>query len=86
MVSLAGQTGAYVIIGNAYGAGSKTNCPSLSQLLSFWSQIAPRYANNTNVIYEIFNEADFCFGGSDWVTWKTRFTTLSGAALPIRRS
>jgi len=67
MVSLAGQTGAYVIIGNAYGAGSKTNCPSLSQLLSFWSQIAPRYANNTNVIYEIFNEADFCFGGSDWV-------------------
>ena len=32
---------------------------------AFWTAVAPRYANNTNVIYELKNEPDFLgFSGS----------------------
>jgi hypothetical protein len=82
MVSLAAQTGIYVIVGSAYGAGSKTNCPSLARLQSFWSAIAPRYANNTNVIYEIFNESDFCFSESALSNMETTLYNQIRAAAP----
>jgi hypothetical protein len=34
------------------------------ELLSFWSTVAGRYANNTNVLYELTNEPVFCHDGS----------------------
>jgi hypothetical protein len=65
IVSNASQTGMYVIIDNHSfpgPGGAGDNPPDWSNdtfgNATFWQAIALRYANNTNVIYEIHNEPD----------------------------
>ena len=82
LVSLAGQEGFYVLIVDAVVAGGGDPCPSISDLQNFWSQIAPRYANNTNVIYEIMNEPDFCGGSFDASTMENTLYDSIRAAAP----
>jgi endoglucanase len=36
---------------------------------AFWTQVAPLFAKNTNVLYEVFNEAED-FADPSWATWK----------------
>ena len=56
MVELAAQSGMYVLIDNhseCCGAMNETNDTT------FWNAIAPRYADATNVIYELKNEPSY---------------------------
>jgi hypothetical protein len=57
IVANASDTGMYVIIDDhsSEGFNSPTNWDLNTE---FWQAIAPRYANNSNVIYEIKNEPD----------------------------
>ena len=62
--------GLYVIIdlhlvrnyGDAAGAVPQ------SDVKGFWDFIAPRYANNSNVLFEVFNEP---IAPDNWATWKS---------------
>jgi len=54
MISNAAQAGMYVMI-DEHSTDSPTNWEKNRQ---FWTALAPRYANNTNVIYELKNEPD----------------------------
>jgi endoglucanase len=57
IVAKAKQTGNYVIIDDHSSEGFST--PTDWKLnAQFWSAIAPRYKNDTNVIYELKNEPD----------------------------
>lgn len=38
-----------------------------SKVLDFWSYVAPRYANNPQVIFEVYNEP---INPDNWTTWK----------------
>lgn len=84
IVSLAGQSGMYVNIvfydfnGSDYWSSAN----------KFWSAIAPRYADNTNVTYEIVNEPelyDSADGGNRflWVMRKIRQKLFSERANDI---
>jgi hypothetical protein len=56
MVGLAAQSGMYVLIDNhseCCGAMNEANDTN------FWNAVAPRYANATNVIYELKNEPSY---------------------------
>lgn len=59
--------GQYVIVDlhlvSNYGSGGTPQ----SKVLDFWSYVAPRYANNPEVIFEIYNEP---INPDDWTTWK----------------
>jgi hypothetical protein len=58
-VANASQSGTYVIICN-FSGGTPNNDPiDWSVASKLWDGIASRYANNTNVIYELQNEPDF---------------------------
>jgi Cellulase (glycosyl hydrolase family 5) len=50
-VALAAQTGMYVLL-DYHGNGNLNQADTTD----FWNAAAPRYANNTNVIYEFWNE------------------------------
>jgi len=54
-LALAGQTGMYYMI--TYFSGPTDN--EWANTRTFWQTVAARYANNTNVIYELHNEVDF---------------------------
>jgi hypothetical protein len=56
MVNLAAQTGMYVVIDNHSECCVSMNATNDS---AFWTAVAPRYANDTNVIYELKNEPNF---------------------------
>ena len=64
VISLAQQTGMYVLVDNHNTlpdpTGSGFGCPDWSADVAIWSAVAPRYANNSNVIYQIQNEPDWC--------------------------
>jgi hypothetical protein len=64
IVNLAQRTGLYVLIDNHNTlpdpTGNNYGCPDWSADAAIWSAIAPRYANASNVIYEIQNEPDWC--------------------------
>jgi hypothetical protein len=57
-ISLAQQTGQYVVIDNH--TADANNCQNWDDVTALWTAVAPRYANDTNVVYEIQNEPDFC--------------------------
>jgi hypothetical protein len=63
-VSLAQQTGMYVLVDNHTtlpdNTGNNWGCPDWNADVTFWTAIAPRYANKANVIYQIQNEPDWC--------------------------
>jgi len=46
-----------------YGPGAHPQ----SEVLNFWNYVAPRYANNPEVIFEVFNEP---INPDNWTTWK----------------
>jgi hypothetical protein len=54
-VSNAAQSRMYVII-DEHSGDTSTDVPKNT---TFWNAIAPRYAGNTNVIYEVTHEPDF---------------------------
>lgn len=62
VISLAQQTGLYVLIDNHNTLPSPGNegCPDWPADVKIWTAIAPRYANYSNVIYQIQNEPDWC--------------------------
>ena len=64
VISLAQQTGLYVLIDNHNAlndpTGNNYGCPDWPAAVTIWTAIAPRYANDTNVMYEIQNEPDWC--------------------------
>jgi len=57
-VSNAARTGMYVIIDEHSADGVGSFPTDWNQTATFWSAVAPRYANDTNVIYELKNEPD----------------------------
>ena len=63
-VANASASGMYLIIDwhnvVANTPPSDNGCPDWTETTNFWTAIAPRYANNTNVIYQIQNEPDNC--------------------------
>jgi hypothetical protein len=56
------QLGLYLLVDNHNTLPSPGNegCPDWSADGQIWTAIAPRYANYTNVIYQIQNEPDWC--------------------------
>jgi hypothetical protein len=62
VISLAQQTGLYVLIDNHNTLPSPgyEGCPDWPADVKIWTAIAPRYANYSNVIYQIQNEPDWC--------------------------
>lgn len=57
-LDVANQTGIYLIFQDSCDqGGAQSPCPE-SEPPDFWTQISSRYANKTNVIYEIMNEPD----------------------------
>jgi len=64
VISFAQQTGLYVLIDNHNALNDPTGynygCPNWPAAVTIWTAIAPRYANDTNVMYEIQNEPDWC--------------------------
>jgi Cellulase (glycosyl hydrolase family 5) len=62
-VSYAQQTGMYVML-TPYICGPPDTPTATTLLQNWWTVIAPRYANDTNVIYQIDNEPDYwSYGG-----------------------
>lgn len=57
--------GIYVIIDLHYVSDYSALYP---QVEAFWKYMAPKFANNPYVFYEIFNEPIY---PNDWATWKT---------------
>jgi hypothetical protein len=65
-VAAASATGMYVMATNF--SNSTTDCATAwSHSVTLWSAIAGRYANNTNVIYELANEPDYMNPGGSCV-------------------
>jgi hypothetical protein len=62
IIPLAQQTGLYVLIDNhnTLPSSGTQGCPDWPADIAIWTAIAARYANDTNVIYEIQNEPDNC--------------------------
>lgn len=56
--------GQYVIVDLHLVSNYGTN---QSKVLDFWSYVAPHYANNPEVIFEVYNEP---INPDDWTTWK----------------
>ena len=56
-ITNAKQTGMYVIIDN-HSAGGRSVPTDWNLNTQFWTAIAARYANDTNVVYEIINEPE----------------------------
>lgn len=54
-VELCNKNGVYCII-DWHKIGNWTDPEVNEELMNFWSNVAPRYANNPNVLYEVFNE------------------------------
>jgi hypothetical protein len=56
------QSGLYLLIDNHNTLPSSGNegCPDWPANVTIWTAIAPRYATDTNVIYQIQNEPDNC--------------------------
>ncbi len=54
-VELCNKNGVYCII-DWHKIGNWTDPEVNEELMNFWSNVAPRYANNRNVLYEVFNE------------------------------
>ena len=69
--------GIYVIIDLHYVSDYQNLWPRVQQ---FWSYMAPKFANNPYVIYEIFNEPIL---PDNWSTWKT---TIAQPAVNLIRS
>jgi hypothetical protein len=59
IIAFALQTGLYVMI-DFHNAVPPQGCPVWGDDYAFWTAVAPRYANYTNVIYQIQNEPDYC--------------------------
>jgi Cellulase (glycosyl hydrolase family 5) len=57
LVSLAAQNGMYVIIG--VGTGVNLNTFDPNKLNEFWNRYAPRYADQTHVLFEIQNNPEY---------------------------
>lgn len=54
-IELCNENGVYCII-DWHKIGNWTDPEVNEELMNFWSKVAPRYANNPNVLYEVFNE------------------------------
>ena len=69
-IAIAKQLGLYVLVDNHNTlpdpTGNNYGCPDWPADVNIWTAIAPRYANETNVIYQIQNEPDWC--GSETYT------------------
>jgi hypothetical protein len=59
MVAAASQSGMYLIIDEHSGTTIATGRTDWAKNHTFWQAMAPRYANNPNVIYELKNEPDY---------------------------
>jgi hypothetical protein len=67
-VTKAKQCGLYAIVDLHYVADfGGSSDPSQAYLLQFWSYVAKRYANDPNVLFELFNEP---LNPDDWAAWK----------------
>lgn len=69
--------GIYVIIDLHYISDYGSLYPKVKE---FWTFMAPKFANNPHVIYEIFNEP---INPNDWTTWKN---TIAQPATNLIRS
>ncbi|SDU60416.1 cellulase family glycosylhydrolase [Jiangella alkaliphila] len=69
-VDYAVSKGLYVIIDLhlVRNYGDTAGAVPQSQVKQFWDYIAPRYGNNPNVLFEVFNEP---INPDSWATWKT---------------
>ncbi|MEM9665652.1 MAG: cellulase family glycosylhydrolase [Bacteroidota bacterium] len=68
-VQWARRTGVYIILDWHIVAGAGIEPPYTewdTDTRRFWNMVAPRYANDPNVIYELFNEPA---EPADWTTW-----------------
>jgi|GEM_PF-2398739 len=71
-VALAAERGVYLLID--YHATERYDTDAVDdRLRSFWGTVAPRYADESHVLYELFNEpTEPATGGIEaWRTWKT---------------
>jgi hypothetical protein len=71
------QSGLYLLIDNHNTLPSSGNegCPDWPANVAIWTAIAPRYANDTNVIYQIQNEPDNC-GSENYTDIATHMNSL----------
>jgi endoglucanase len=61
----------YVIIDWHYIGQSWTDPTIVSNTNAFWTYLPPKYANCSNVLFEIFNEPTGGITQTDWNSWKT---------------
>lgn len=61
----------YAIIDWHYIGQSWTDPNIVSNTDAFWTYVPPRYANCSNVLFEIFNEPTGGITQPDWNSWKT---------------
>ena len=64
--------GRYVIIDWHYVGASWLDGTVANNTAAFWNYIAPKYANNPNVIFELFNEPN---NAGNWSSWKNTANT-----------
>ena len=84
MIPLAAQASMYVIVGNAYGAGSQSTCPTAAQLQSFWSTIATPITRMSFMSFS--TRPTSVLAAAIGLTWRTRYTARSAVSLRTRRS
>ncbi|WP_436929819.1 cellulase family glycosylhydrolase [Halosimplex halobium] len=71
VVALAAERGVYLLVD--YHATERYDTDGIDERLrSFWGTVAPRYADESHVLYELFNEpTEPAAGGVEaWRTWK----------------
>ncbi|ADB61387.1 Carbohydrate-binding family 9 [Haloterrigena turkmenica DSM 5511] len=72
-VELAAERGVYLLVD--YHASKRYDTSSIDRRLrSFWDRVAPRYADDTHVLYELFGApTEPAAGGREaWRTWRDR--------------
>ncbi|WP_339103026.1 sugar-binding protein [Haloterrigena salinisoli] len=72
-VELAAELGVYLLVD--YHASERYDTPSIDRRLrAFWDRVAPRYADDSHVLYELFGApTEPAAGGLEaWRTWRDR--------------
>ncbi|WP_226011302.1 cellulase family glycosylhydrolase [Halomicrobium salinisoli] len=71
IVDLAAEQGAYVVV-DYHAIGRYDTSDIDTRLRKFWDRVAPRYADEPHVIYELFNEPTEPAGNGlqSWRTWR----------------
>lgn len=69
-VQYAKSQGLYVIVDLHYMKDISATSSNNATVRAFWNDMAPRYANDHQVLFEVYNEPIFTGGTQQWDDWK----------------